>query len=62
MTIRKKAESNDIFEDVIKLEDRIETFTIAQIDGQIISWQNRIDQAQAKIDKLNIRKDAAEAL
>ena len=62
MTVRKKAEGTDVFEDIIKQEDKIVQFTIEQLDHQIASWRRRKNDAQAEIDKVEARKAAAEAL
>ena len=62
MTVRKKLEGTDIFEDVIKQNDRVVQFTIVEIDRDIARNEARIVQIQAEITKLNARKDAAEAL
>ncbi len=62
MTVRKKSEGNDIFEDIVKQDDKIVQFTLVGIDDQTASWQKRIDAIQVEIDKLNARKAAALAL
>ncbi len=62
MSVRKKAEGNDTFEDVVKQPDRVEQFTIASIDRQIASIDGQIIQLQERKTVLLTRKSAAQAL
>lgn len=62
MTVRKKQEGTDIFEDVVKVPDRVEQFTIAQIERQIANINRQIAEMETQKEILEARKTAALAL
>lgn len=69
MSVRKKESgavpqriSEDIFEDVIKQNDKVVQFTIRDIDAQVAILEGRIAYLQDEKTKLLTRKSAAEAL
>lgn len=62
MTVRKKQEGTDVFEDVVKVPDKVEQFTIAQIDVQIANINRRITEMETQKETLEVRKTAALAL
>lgn len=69
MSVRKKEQqaipshiSKDVFEDVVKQSDRIESFTIESISRDINNIENRIVQLESKKTVLEVRKAEALAL
>lgn len=69
MTVRKKIiEAEEVpavppvFEEVIKVSDRIEQFTIKEVDRNIARIDKRIADLQEEKSVLQTRKTKAEAL
>jgi len=59
MTVRKKEEGKDVYEDVIEVADSIEQFTIADVDRKIAQQVSIIERATTEKARLETRKEAA---
>lgn len=69
MSVRKKETqlipahiSEDVFEEVIKQDDKVEQFTIKGIDSQIEQINRQISALEGRKEALETRKAAAQAL
>ena len=60
--VTQEAEKDQQFEDVITQPNRIETFTIPQVEKDIANKEAQIVRIQAEIAVLVKRKDDAEKL